>query len=654
MEHHNKINKNKQPSLTPKTVQTKAIYLQDNRPSSILQKKINNTGLPNNLKSGIENLSGHAMDDVKVHYNSNKPAQLNAHAYAQGTDIHIASGQEKHLPHEAWHVVQQKQGRVKPTLQMKGKVNVNDEDGLEKEADVMGEKAIQMVDNRNSGLFPLIQPANEVISSTTQLVGKQKNPIQLQLNRRTIIDGTKPKWGIDEGFRSSLLVAIDKFNKEEKRGDHSKENVYKNLERLDTIEHKLYAWFDENKTDTYNKNRRGLFQLIDEVQENHKYWVDANVNEGHSMWTKDKIDNKDEKDEMDSIWAHIVNGDGAFSIKDKVHTVDDMKDLPDTVLKKFKIEIFASLARLYSRPKGRALLKALNDGHADGKTIEFVMSPIYKIMGTPGYAEAPYVGAKASSTNEGAATIKLKGVKKKNKKIVRGKGSGAGVEIAPGVKDASMVDFDEKGNQILSPNFIGVGHELVHAAHYGAGTYIGMKPGIGAPHATVPGDYEDDVEEFMTIASKNETSKAKDTKVTSTLNKLSGGSQKHTFKLSKLEELNLGIPTEAEIREEHGLTIRHGHTTSANPVKYRGAKKEENPGIHIQDGINWITPHLNKITPPRVRTVVPRVQAPQQIVVNRPIYSFLKALGITVAIGGIIATGLLLKYGYPLEKNKAE
>ncbi|RKR04857.1 uncharacterized protein DUF4157 [Flavobacterium sp. 90] len=109
-----------------------------------VQRKANNTGLPNNLKSGIENLSGHSMDDVKVHYNSDKPAQLNAHAYAQGTDIHLASGQEKHLPHEAWHVVQQKQGRVKPTVQMKGKVNVNDDSGLEKEADVMGAKALQM------------------------------------------------------------------------------------------------------------------------------------------------------------------------------------------------------------------------------------------------------------------------------------------------------------------------------------------------------------------------------------------------------------------------------------------------------------------------------------------------------------------------------
>jgi len=103
--------------------------------------KTNNTGLPDNLKSGIENLSGYSMDDVKVHYNSDKPAQLQAYAYAQGTDIHIAPGQEKHLPHEAWHIVQQKQGRVRPTMQMKGNVNVNDDAGLEKEADVMGAKA---------------------------------------------------------------------------------------------------------------------------------------------------------------------------------------------------------------------------------------------------------------------------------------------------------------------------------------------------------------------------------------------------------------------------------------------------------------------------------------------------------------------------------
>lgn len=116
-----------------------------------IQKKENNTGLPDNLKTGVENISGYSMDDVKVHYNSDKPSQLHAHAYAQGTHIHLGPGQEKHLPHEAWHIVQQKQGRVKSTMQMKGKVNINDDVGLENEADVMGQLAMQKTDSINKG-----------------------------------------------------------------------------------------------------------------------------------------------------------------------------------------------------------------------------------------------------------------------------------------------------------------------------------------------------------------------------------------------------------------------------------------------------------------------------------------------------------------------
>lgn len=157
--------KEKQNTAPPKVEQEASTggsaALEDNRPATVFQRKLqdgmhasssqkefpiqrkaNNTGLPGNLKSGIENLSGFAMDDVKVHYNSSKPAQLQAHAYAQGSDIHLASGQEKHLPHEAWHVVQQKQGRVQPTRQLKSKVNINDDAGLEREADIMGAKAL--------------------------------------------------------------------------------------------------------------------------------------------------------------------------------------------------------------------------------------------------------------------------------------------------------------------------------------------------------------------------------------------------------------------------------------------------------------------------------------------------------------------------------
>lgn len=72
----------------------------------------NTTGLPDQLKAGIESLSGMSMDHVKVHYNSARPAALNAHAYAQGSDIHVAPGQQHLVAHEAWHLVQQRDGRV--------------------------------------------------------------------------------------------------------------------------------------------------------------------------------------------------------------------------------------------------------------------------------------------------------------------------------------------------------------------------------------------------------------------------------------------------------------------------------------------------------------------------------------------------------------
>ena len=115
--------------------------LEDNRAETV-QRQANKTGLPDNLKSGMENLSGMSLDHVRVHYNSAKPAAVQAHAYAQGSNIHLASGQEKHLPHELGHVVQQAQGRVAPTTSVAG-MAVNDSPALEHEADTMGAKALR-------------------------------------------------------------------------------------------------------------------------------------------------------------------------------------------------------------------------------------------------------------------------------------------------------------------------------------------------------------------------------------------------------------------------------------------------------------------------------------------------------------------------------
>lgn len=127
-------------------------YLRPNQPcfflndsnTSVFQRKTqsNSTGLPDQLKTNIESVSGYCLDDVKVHYNSSKPAFFHALAYTQGTEIHVAPGEERHLPHEAWHVVQQKQGRVLPVAELKGQP-FNDSSALEQEADTMGNRVTQ-------------------------------------------------------------------------------------------------------------------------------------------------------------------------------------------------------------------------------------------------------------------------------------------------------------------------------------------------------------------------------------------------------------------------------------------------------------------------------------------------------------------------------
>ena len=98
--------------------------------------------LPERLMDGIAALSGLRLDQARVHRHSDLPAQLNAHAFAQGHDIHLAPGQEQHLPHEAWHLVQQAQGRVAPTgLSDDGRA-LNTAPALEREATEMGRRAL--------------------------------------------------------------------------------------------------------------------------------------------------------------------------------------------------------------------------------------------------------------------------------------------------------------------------------------------------------------------------------------------------------------------------------------------------------------------------------------------------------------------------------
>lgn len=229
--------------------------------------KPNNTGLPDNLKSGIESLSGMSMDSVRVHYNSAQPAQLNALAYAQGTDIHVAPGQEQHLPHEAWHVVQQAQGRVQPTMQMKEGVPINDDQGLEREADVMGARALSSTFQR--------KVMGDNVPRADFLTGAPYQLKRYTVERNLKLDlGTKV-WEKDKktqqpaktrargqalAFLRELYPAVGNFSKETPAEDKDKTRGLEFLEARDRLDQKYKILDSDSEEQTAESTRTAIYR----------------------------------------------------------------------------------------------------------------------------------------------------------------------------------------------------------------------------------------------------------------------------------------------------------------------------------------------------------------------------------------------------------
>ncbi|MEM9487992.1 MAG: DUF4157 domain-containing protein, partial [Myxococcota bacterium] len=103
--------------------------------------------MPGPVQAKMERAFDADFSAVRV-YEGGRAQSLGALAYTQGTDIHFAPGQyqphstsgQQLLGHELTHVVQQQQGRVSATAQAKG-VAINQDESLEREADIMGERA---------------------------------------------------------------------------------------------------------------------------------------------------------------------------------------------------------------------------------------------------------------------------------------------------------------------------------------------------------------------------------------------------------------------------------------------------------------------------------------------------------------------------------
>jgi hypothetical protein len=139
------------------------------------------TKLPQQVQAKMESAFNTDFSEVRIHPNSGKARVVGALAYTQGASVHFGPGQynpksqsgQRILGHELAHVMQQREGRVKPNTRRRG-VAVNDQTALEKEADDMGAKAAMTIGQTVTGVQTPGQTNMEAGSGTIQMVHKRK------------------------------------------------------------------------------------------------------------------------------------------------------------------------------------------------------------------------------------------------------------------------------------------------------------------------------------------------------------------------------------------------------------------------------------------------------------------------------------------------
>ncbi|MEM1207381.1 MAG: DUF4157 domain-containing protein [Acidobacteriota bacterium] len=106
--------------------------------------------LPSSVQTNMETGLGADFSAVKLVTESDAASRLGANAFTQGDTVHFAPGKfsptsppgQELIGHELAHVVQQRQGRVRPTLEARG-VPINADPSLEAEADRAGRAAVR-------------------------------------------------------------------------------------------------------------------------------------------------------------------------------------------------------------------------------------------------------------------------------------------------------------------------------------------------------------------------------------------------------------------------------------------------------------------------------------------------------------------------------
>jgi hypothetical protein len=445
----------------------------------------NRTGLPDRLKNGVEALSGLSLDGIEVHYNSPAPARLGALAYARGREIHLAPGQERHLSHEAWHLVQQAQGRVRPTARSERGESINHDPGLEREADRMGARAHAV--NAAGASAPLAaMPTSQAV---LQPVLPTADQFKQQFGQR------HGWWGLRSAFTDPHLqaahAAIGRYHSvpwlTKWRGRRAV-NEHK-LASLHAAQHSLYGFQNAQVANPGHPAAAGVAAMQDEIQTQHRAHIAETVAHHDPLWTPDSATMAPaERQRVNDLWSSVTTGTDTAGVQSNltVHgqSLPGKLGEPAITPPGFQDEINANHARLLETAGGRDLIESLVRGnhpvdvrpsHTDDRAdIGYVGTGRTRV--DPGSVQYANREALASAVVAPGGADRMvhhpahAGGPALETAYNRAAGKSSRVIMNPGIRDSELQhrdvtthDLTGVGNMVPTPAFLVYGHELGHA-----------------------------------------------------------------------------------------------------------------------------------------------------------------------------------------------
>ena len=288
-----------------------------------------------------------------------------------------------------------------------------------------------------------------------------------------------------------ILIFLAQYLEEKNKKQPNIQILFAYIDFLDTS---INQWFDVHKEPDMKKVANGpyLLHLHEEVAMEHERLVEiAYQNPDKVIPVNLATLSVEEAVAVHRIWKPIVSGSGNISV---VGTSD------------FQKKMYANLARLLQGSYGRAMIEYLDGGEvktSNRTTIGANFDETFARHGTKGEPKGSYAFPRASLTDDedkssdvivekvdkhypvavtrddinrlmlaGAPGVNHKGVS-----YTFGTGGGSLVKI---VEEGGKSLTDKQLNQILTPSYLTLGHELGHAmrnrggasfAHAGSGTF---------------------------------------------------------------------------------------------------------------------------------------------------------------------------------------